>query len=123
MDIALVVVKVFGVYMVCSGLFLLLRGKTLPLLLHDFFTHRATVFLAGLVLVFMGGTIVFGGSNSGNARDAWVAVFGWLAMLKGAAYIVAPDILAAIDVKKMRKWLGLLGALIILLGLCLLFLA
>ncbi len=52
MDITILTAKILGVYLVVSGLFLLLRGKTIPHLLRDFFDHPAIVYLTGVILIF-----------------------------------------------------------------------
>lgn len=113
------IAKVFGIYLVVSGLFLLLRGKTLPLLMKDFFEHRAVTFLAGVVLIFVGGTLVVRHNLWDGTWRTWVTVFGWLALVKGAAYILFPEALARINVQRLRPWLGLFGAVAIVLGVIL----
>ena len=53
MDTTLLVAKILGIYLVISGLFLLIRGKSIPHLLKDFFNHPAIVYLTGVILVFL----------------------------------------------------------------------
>jgi len=52
METTLLVAKVMGVYLIISGLFLLIRGKSLPMMMKDFFDHPAIVYLTGVILVF-----------------------------------------------------------------------
>jgi len=119
MDLSTVVAKVFGIYLIVSGLFLLMRGKTLPLLVKDFFEHRAVVFLAGAILVFFGGVLVMRHNLWDGSWRTWVTVLGWLALIKGVMYILFMEVLAKINVQRLRPWLGLLGVAAIALGVIL----
>lgn len=107
----MVIVKVLGVYMIVSGLFLLFRSKTLPLLLKDFFEHPATLFLAGLVLIILGGILVFS-----KAQSIVVTVLGWIVLLKGAAYILAPQLFKKFTMRGFRPIHVVIALLTIALG-------
>lgn len=117
MEFPIAIAKAFGIYLVISGVFLMVRGKTLPLLLKDFFQHRAVVFLAGMVLIFLGSVLILRNDAVAGASSVWIAVIGWLALIKGAIYILRPEAFAKINIKTFRPWLSFLGIVMIALGI------
>lgn len=116
MNSAMIVAKVLGIYLVISGIFLIFKGKTLPLLLKDFFSHRALTHVAGVILVFLGGFMVVEHNVWDGTWQTWVTVLGWLVLLKGAAYILIPEQLAKISIKPLRAWTAPLGIVVIVIG-------
>ncbi|MDO8620144.1 MAG: hypothetical protein Q7R64_02240 [bacterium] len=117
MELTIVVAKVFAIYLVVSGAFLILKGKTLPLILDDFFKHPAVVYLAGVLLLFFGSMLVIGNSIPEGGWRTTANVLGWLALLKGLMYIFAPDVLANFPLKKFRGWFGAIGLVLIIAGI------
>lgn len=93
MDNNLLIAKILGVYMLASGLVMLFRGKTLALVLKDLFDHRALTWVAGLVLIVLGGFMAFAENVFTGAGSEWVRVFGWIVLAKGFLYIVYPEFL------------------------------
>lgn len=107
-----IIIKALSIYLVVSGLFVLLRGKTLPLVLKDLIDHRAVMWLAGLLLIIIGSPLVFGTNDS-----LFVTVIGWLIIVKGALYIFAPELFTRFVFKIARPFLVFLSLIIILFGL------
>ncbi|OGN29927.1 MAG: hypothetical protein A3A33_01225 [Candidatus Yanofskybacteria bacterium RIFCSPLOWO2_01_FULL_49_25] len=108
----LLIAKVLGVYVIVSGLFLILRGKTLPMLLKDFFEHKAVMFLSGAVLIFVGGVVAFL-----PAEPRWITIVGWLILLKGVLYILAPELFMRLLPRKTNLPFALLGIISSIIGL------
>ncbi|MEK7170446.1 MAG: hypothetical protein AAB767_04110, partial [Patescibacteria group bacterium] len=79
MEFALIVAKVFAVYLVVSGAVLLFKGKTLPLILKDFFAHPAVVYLTGIILICVGAVLLFRYNVWDNTWRSFATAFGWLA--------------------------------------------
>lgn len=119
MEFSIVIAQVFALYLVISGVFLILKGKTLPIILKDFFAHPAIVYLAGVFLIFLGATLILQQGASDSTSGVIISTFGWLALLKGLTYIFLPKVLADVPVKKFRPWLGLAGVVIIVIGVLL----
>ena len=123
MEQSILFIKIIALYFVVSGAFLLLKGKTLPLILKDFFNHPAIVYLIGVILVLLGGGILI--QNNAYVSDKTIQtltiIFGWLVLIKGLAYIFIPKVLAKIFIKKFNNWFGVLGVVIILIGVYLFF--
>ncbi len=122
MDITILVVKILGIYLVVSGLFLVLKGKTVPHLLKDFFDHPAIVYLTGIILIFLSSMYLIQYNIWDGTWRSLVTLITWLIMFKGLAYIFAPQILNEMAIKKFRGLFGLYGLLAILVGLYLFFL-
>ncbi|KKS03922.1 MAG: hypothetical protein UU58_C0013G0009 [Candidatus Nomurabacteria bacterium GW2011_GWA2_41_25] len=122
MDITILVAKILGIYLVVSGLFLILKGKTVPHLLKDFFDHPAIVYLTGVILIFLSSTYLIQYNVWDGTWKTVVTFFVWLVMLKGLAYIFAPQMLNEIAVKKFRNTFGIYGLAAVIIGLYLFFL-
>ena len=122
MDVSLVAAKIIGFYMIVSGLFLLLRGKTVPHLLKDFFGHPAIVYLAGVILIFLSGLFLMEHNIWDGEWRTVITVIAWLVLLKGLAYIFFPEKLHAIVSRKLLGAVNLYGIIAIATGIFLFYL-
>ncbi len=117
MELAFVVAKVFAIYLIVSGAFLVVKGKTLPVILKDFFAHPAVVYLTGVILVFIGSVMLIQYNVWSSSFKVAVTIFGWLALAKGLTYIFFPELLSELPVRKMRSWFGILGVILVTAGI------
>ncbi|OHA16166.1 MAG: hypothetical protein A3G52_04945 [Candidatus Taylorbacteria bacterium RIFCSPLOWO2_12_FULL_43_20] len=115
MDLS-ILVKAFGIYLAVSGLFLLVKGKTLPLILKDFFDHPAIIYLAAMALVLFGSLIIVGTNTFETVEQGWLTVIGWIVLAKGLTYTFIPDAFSKLSVKKLRPWLIVWAIVAIILG-------
>jgi hypothetical protein len=122
MDIIILVAKIFGIYLVVSGLFLIFRGKTIPHLLKDFFDHPAIVYLTGIILIFLSSMYLIQYNVWDGTWKTLVTVFAWIVVLKGLAYIFIPQALSEATIKKFRGMFGVYGFIAVVVGLYLFFL-
>lgn len=122
MDITLLVAKILGIYLVVSGLFLIFKGKTIPHLLKDFFDHPATVYLTGIILIFLSSMYLIQYNIWDGTWQALITLVAWAVMLKGILYIFAPGILNESVIKKFKGLFGVYGLIAIIVGLYLFFL-
>jgi len=122
MDTITLVLKILAVYLVVSGLFLLIKGKTIPHLLRDFFDHPAAVYLTGIILVFLSSMYLIQYNIWDGTWRTIVTIFVWLVMSKGLVYIFVPHVLSEISIKKMRGFFGVYGVIAIIVGVYLFFL-
>lgn len=122
MDIALIVAQILGVYLIVSGLFLIVRGKTVPHLLKDFFGHPAIVYLTGIVLVTLSALLLIGNNIWDGTWRTLITIFGWIILLKGLAYVFIPDALHKMISRKLRGSFSVYGPVAIAIGLYLFFL-
>lgn len=123
MDIFVLTSKILGVYLVVSGLFLIFKSKSVPLLLKDFFNHPATVFLTGIILIFLSSMFLIQHNVWGKSWKTVITVFVWLVLLKGLAYVFTPNLLSELSIKKFRGWFGAWGLVAIVAGIYLFRLA
>jgi uncharacterized membrane protein HdeD (DUF308 family) len=122
MDTVIILSKLLGIYLVVSGLFAIFKGQTLPIVMKDFFAHRATVYLAGVFLLFLGGYILVNHYVSTVVSPTILVVMGWLILAKGIFYIFSPQTLEKITLKKLKYLMRPLGVLVIALGIWLFYL-
>jgi len=123
MEITLLVAKVLGSYLVVSGLFLLLRGKTVPHLLKDFFGHPAFVYLTGAILLLLSTTYLLDNNTWDGTWRSVITVFMWLTFVKGVAYMLFPETLHITISKKFAGTLNVYGVITVLAGLTLFYIA
>ena len=122
MDITILFAKVLGIYLIVSGLFLILKGKTVPHLLKDFFDHPAIVYLTGVILIFLSSIYLIQYSVWDGTWKVVVTLFAWIVMLKGLTYIFFPQVLDKIAVAKFRNYFSVYGVVAIIIGVYLFFL-
>ena len=122
MDITILVAKILGIYLVVSGLFLIIKGKTVPHLLKDFFAHPAIVYLTGVILIFLSSIYLLQYNIWDGTWRIIVTIFVWVVGFKGVSYIFFPEILSEMAVKKFRNMFGAFGFISIIVGLYLFFL-
>lgn len=110
--------KVIGVYMVVGGLAVLMNPKRLMLAIVALTEERFASMIGGVVALVIGLTIV----NLHNYWDtlpaAIVSLLGWLGIVKGLFYMLAPESShqKIMKVFMNRKWYAIDGALVILVG-------
>lgn len=122
MDIITLTAKVLGIYLVVAGLFLIIKGKTIPHMLKDFFDHPAIVYLTGVILIFLSSIYLLQYNIWDGTWRTLITLFVWLVMLKGLMYIFIPQALNEISVKRFRGVFGVYGVFAIVVGLYLFFL-
>lgn len=122
MDVLTLTLKLFAIYMVVSGLFLIMKQKSVPLLLKDFFGHPATVYLTGIILIFLSSMYLIQYNIWDGTYRTAVTVLAWAVLLKGIGYIFFPKMLNEIAIKKSKNLFGFYGFLSIMIGLYLFFL-
>ena len=122
MDITILVAKILGVYLVVAGLFLLIKGKSIPHLLKDFFDHPATVYLTGIILIFLSSMYLIQYNIWDGSWKTVVTFFVWLVMLKGVTYVFAPKLLSEMNIQKFRSAFGVYGIVAIIIGFYIFFL-
>ncbi len=122
MDVLTLTLKLLAVYMVVSGLFLIMRGKSVPLLLKDFFGHPAIVYLSGIILIFLSTMYLIQYNLWNGTVETIVSIFAWLVLLKGIGYIFFPKMLSEVAIKKSRQMFNVYGFISIVIGVYLFFL-
>jgi uncharacterized protein YjeT (DUF2065 family) len=115
MEATLLVAKIFGVYLVVAGLFLLIKGKTVPSLLRDFFDHPAMSYLTGIILITLSATYLLQYNIWTGFWQTVVTIFVWLVFIKGILYIFAPKVLSRM-VKNFTGAFRVYGVIAVIIG-------
>ncbi len=105
-----------------AGLFLIIKGRSIPHLLRDFFDHPAITFLTGVILIFLSSMYLVQYNIWDGTWKTVITIFVWLVMLKGLVYIFMPQMLSELVIKKSRGLFGIYGLVAILVGSYLFFL-
>ncbi|OGG39734.1 hypothetical protein A2118_02955 [Candidatus Kaiserbacteria bacterium GWA2_50_9] len=121
MEISLVAAKVLGIYLIISGAFLMFRGQTLPNILKDFFGHPAIVYLTGVILIFLSSVFLVQNNVWDGTWRTIITILAWVVLIKGVAYIFAPEVLQRMVTKKMMDALNLYGLVALVAGVYLFF--
>lgn len=122
MDVLTLTIKLLAVYMVVSGLFLIMKQKSVPYLLKDFFGHPATVYLTGIILIFLSSMYLIQYNIWNGTYATAVTVLAWVVMLKGIAYVFFPKLLSEVAIRKSKNLFGIYGLISVFVGLYLFFL-
>ncbi len=122
MDALTLTLKILAIYMVVSGLFLILRGKSVPLLLKDFFGHPAVVYLTGIILIFLSTMYLIQYNIWDGTWKTIVTIFAWLVLVKGVGYIFFPKMLNEVAIRKSKQAFSAYGFISVIVGLYLFFL-
>ena len=122
MDIFILTSKILGVYLVVSGLFLIFKAKSIPVLLKDFFDHPAIIYLTGIILIFLSTMYLIQYNIWNYSWRTIITIFAWLVLLKGLSYVFLPKALSEISIKRYHSWFSLWGIVAILIGVYLFYL-
>ena len=117
MEITILIAKVLGIYMMTSGLLLMLKKKSLIILLKDFYEHPALVYLTSTILIFLSSLYLLQYSIWDGTYRVIVTIFVWLVMIKGLCYIFIPETLNKIPVNKYKRYFVLYGFVAIVVGI------
>ncbi|MEK7600990.1 MAG: DUF308 domain-containing protein [Patescibacteria group bacterium] len=121
METTILVAKLLGVYFTVSGIFVVTRGKTLTGVIKDLFEHRAITYVVGAILLLGGSALVLRGDTGNDPLSLFVTVVAWAILIKGIAYILAPEWLHDMAKRMPTRYFPILGALVAVIGLYLLF--
>lgn len=116
MDATILTAKILAVYLVVSGLFLLIKGKTVPHMIKDFFDHPAATYLSGIILVFLSSMYLIQYNIWDGTWKTIVTVVVWLVAIKGLLYIFTPQTIERFA-RKSRGLFGVYGVIAIAVGI------
>ncbi len=116
MDATILTAKILAVYLVVSGLFLLIKGKTVPHMIKDFFDHPAATYLSGIILVFLSSMYLIQYNIWDGTWKTIVTVVVWLVAIKGLLYIFTPQTIERFA-RKSRGFFGAYGIVAIAVGI------
>lgn len=89
-----IIASIIGPFYLVVGFALFLNPDGYRRMTQDFFEHPASIYMGGIMALFMGLLVLAFHSNWSGDWTAIITVFGWLAAIKGAVLIIRPDSLA-----------------------------
>jgi hypothetical protein len=114
----LLLARIIGVYMVIGGAAVLADRRRIMLAVVALTKERFAQLMAGVFALFVGLIIINIHTDWSSLPAAVISLMGWLALLKGIAYLLLP----ASTMEKMmqsfmdRKWFMIDGLLVIVIG-------
>ncbi|MFA6519623.1 MAG: hypothetical protein WCT41_02250 [Candidatus Paceibacterota bacterium] len=122
MALTLLAAKILGIYLVVGGLMVIIRGKTLPHLMKDFFGHPAVVYLTGVILITLSSVYLLQKNVWDGSWRTIITVLMWATLVKGLSYIFIPGALEKMVNKKLFDFVSLYGLIAIAGGIYLFYL-
>lgn len=121
MESTLLIAKVLGVYFMVSGVFIVVRQRSLALVLKDLFAHRALTYILGAVMVLGSAALILARPSGTRGLEFVITVVLWAILVKGLLYIFVPEVLQRMVKKVSRLTYTLLGLLVAAVGYYLVF--
>ncbi len=92
MDISLFLAKLIGIYSIVVALGFMLNPKRYSPLVESFFKEPILVYLAGILALLIGLTIVLIHNIWTTDWRVIITIFGWLSLIKGIFLILFPHL-------------------------------
>lgn len=119
MLITLFLAKVLGLYLVITGVAVLIRRRDILMAVGAFVEDKSSRLIVGLFTLLIGLFLVNLHNDWSTLPTMLISLFGWVAVAKGASYLFLKE--PALDrlVKKFysRSWFMIDGALAVVIGL------
>jgi hypothetical protein len=90
MDITFVLAHLFGIVFAILGLSMALNKKWTTTAIGDIFMNQGIVWIAGLITLLLGATVVTLNNVWTSGLPFWISVLGWLTLIKGATILLFP---------------------------------
>ena len=85
--------KIFGIYMLCAGLGLLLNKNMSKIILDEFETNPALTYFGGAIILLAGLALIFHHNIWTGWPEIMITLFGWGATIEGAILLIYPKAL------------------------------
>lgn len=115
-----IIIQVLGAYFIISGLFLVFRGKTLALLLHDLYKNKVLTFFIGIFISITGAALIISNRVNDSVTN-FIEIISWIILIKGLLYMFFPKALLSIRKHFGKVTYSLAGLAAVAVGVFLLF--
>jgi len=102
MDYTLFWTQFFAIYMVVMGIALFGRKDDMLKMMRDFKNSPGLIMIASIFTLMLGSTIVLTHNVWTGGLAVVVTVIGWITLLKGVLYAIAPNALIKMGASMMR---------------------
>lgn len=92
MDSTLIIAKTLGVYFIISSLFVILKRKTLAMVLKDLLDHQALTYIVGIIITIAGAALIYSNKVTDGITN-FIEIISWMILIKGIFYIFFPEII------------------------------
>ncbi|MFH0840944.1 MAG: hypothetical protein V1865_03135 [bacterium] len=119
MDISFFLAKIMGIYFLIVGISILIKGRAIFKKMDQIIDNGLMYYLAIISLII--GLLIVGSHNiwTGGFEVILVTIIGWLALLKGAFYMIMPDkpMIKLLKVFSSNTWCTIGGIVAIIIGI------
>ncbi|MEC7838459.1 MAG: hypothetical protein VX777_00305 [Chlamydiota bacterium] len=91
MDISIFLAKVFGIYLIVSGLLYAFKHNTMRYVINDYFDNNAVVMLGGIMSLMIGILLMVSHSVWEPNWKIVITVFGYMTFFKGIMHLFFPS--------------------------------
>jgi uncharacterized membrane protein YvlD (DUF360 family) len=122
MNISIVLAQVLGIMFVVMGLSMLFQKKYMLSVVEELVQSKSFMWIGGFMALTMGAVMITLNNVWTSGLPLVITVLGWLALIKGAFFLLLPDTAVSYYKKVNKEWKFVLAGLVVLiLGLVLLF--
>ncbi len=117
-----IVAQALGIIILVSGVSILANKKFFAKAVQDIIQSQGLLWLSGFMALCMGAVLVAMSSIWSSGAQLFVAVLGWLAVLKGVLILVFPEPTVALYKKVINDGMIMFcGVIALVLGVVLIF--
>jgi len=120
MDLSIFLAKVLGLYFIIAAVLCLVKNKEIRKMIDGFIDNTALLFIAGIITVLLGLTMVVGHNIWDNSWRIIITLIGWLVLLKGLTFLFLPKKMTSKFSKSFRwnkEWYIAVAIIMALFGL------
>ena len=103
METSIFLAKLMGPMLLLMGLFAAMHPERMRKIGREFLDSEALIFISGIITLPVGLAIVINHNVWEMDWRIWITVFGWLAIIAGAARILLPDVMKSIGSVMLEK--------------------
>jgi hypothetical protein len=106
MGLSILIARIISVVYVSAALGAIVSANQYRRLADDLFSNAGLTYVTGLLTVLMGILIVHYHNTWTRNWPVLITVVGWLALLKGVAIIVVPQVVHRVSTAMLAEWGG-----------------
>lgn len=108
--------QIIGPVMIAAAIGFLVHPKFYKKILKDFEANQGLIYFTGILIMILGLLIVNNHNIWTLSADGVITFFGWAAILKGATFLVVPNLLFKISKPIVKNEIVMKIAMIVLLA-------
>lgn len=122
MDISVILAQIIGIFLVVAGIAMVVSSKATAAAIEESVAHKGILFMWGIGALVAGAVVVVLNNAWTTGLPLLVTIIGWLALIKGAFILLAPEAAASLYRKFGKSgMIVFVGVVAFVLGLVLLY--